>query len=1283
MRRLVARWGVGLTFGAALAVAGGAWLGCAGRGSTSVAETADAALGPPSTLAPQRLGEARKLARADAVFRAVLGEDGLAQRRRDALREVDGALRSDGFDEAAGGVPMAFGGRAPRTADGAIEARAGDARVTLQIEGARGVDAALVDGAAIYPDAHAQTDLLLATAPGRVELFWLLRDAAAPARFSLRLALEGLTARRVDAAIEFADARGVVRVRMPRPSAVDANGARREATLALDGDRVVVELDPRGLAYPVLLDPALEQVIWTDLGPDVPVWPPPGGTGYPRLTVPTGLQRVGATMRSADDRVFLFGGTTIDGGPYTQVTPLVTRLFQFDGTSWTESPGGNFGDSLIWADPNHAGLDRVAEIVWDPNRKRLIAFAGLTSGPSGPRLNVYEYDPSASSPAWTVVCGQPCYDSSPATDPGTPPPLSAAWAFGKIVVVGPFGTLVWDPASASFKPFGATPDLARAGAGIAFDAARSRLVVYGDTTGLSDTWESNGTTWTKVLATGPLGVKNPQLTYHTGRKRVVLWASTWATGGLWSWDGAAWSAITLAGAGPSLRPNASMTYDEKRGKLVMFGGGDLGGGSTSSCYDSPYAWPYDNNRDFRTCARVDTWTSSLFGGACATTADCGASTTCVDGVCCKTACAGSCQRCDAAGSVGTCTSVTSADDPGTCSGTSTCDATGVCRKQLSQTCTLGTDCLSGNCVDGYCCDSACAGPCDTCNQAGKLGTCTPLPKGTAGTGCGNYACTGASGACGTTCATDVECSTAAYCNAAGACASLLAKGAACTRDRQCGSGVCVDGFCCDSGCGGTCDVCAKSLGATADGTCTVLPKTASPAACGPARCSGTSASCGTSCSADADCSTSGFCNGGTCATLRKKGESCDRAAQCGAGLFCADGVCCNAACDGACQACSALNKQSGDASGECGAAKEGTNPHARCTKSSASSCGASGLCDAAGACALYAAGTPCGPSGSTSCDGDVVKGQTCDGLGACVLDTAGTACAPGRCVDGACKTTCAGDADCAGDAYCTGGSCKKKSVAGAKCALDAQCATGFCADGVCCNAPCDRSCEACDQAGTEGTCTAVTGKPRLGHPACAAGDPANPCSASACDGVDRASCAKKAGAETTCRAGSCEDGTESLATTCDGSGTCPAAQTRPCQPFACGGSACKTSCASDADCKAGFQCNATTGACAAGDRCAGSVVTHVDGTTTDCAPYVCESSGKCKTSCAATSDCVSPKLCSEGACVDPPSEVAADTGGCAVAERGAGTGAGLAAWPIGLVVAAVTRRRRRRWDART
>jgi hypothetical protein len=1236
-----------------------AFLALTACGRSSQVPNLDAGVTSDS-LSRARLQDVVRLARPVPAWAAALTG------RSDVLTaRVDG-FANGGHDDAAGGVPTAFGAHLPSFADGGIGVRAGNAGLVMHVRDARGA-ATLVDGDVVYRDAHTATDLVIAAAAGRVELFWLLRDASAPSAFTLTLDLDGLTPRIDDGVVFLVDDHRLARVRIPRPSAIDANGVRRTATMTLEGTTLTIALDRRDLAFPILLDPALEQVAWTDVGLKVPSWPPPGSTSYSRITVPAGLQRVSGSARSNSNVVYLFGGANIYGNNSYQAKVYEKRLFEWNGTSWSASTGGEFTDTFWTGDPEKATDDRISDIAYDSVRNKLVMFGGYTFGPAEPRIGVHEYTPGV---GWAKVCadGPPCYDTVP-TWAASP---SAVFAFNRAILVHASGTFQWNPTSKLLEKFAATPDLKRSGAALAYDTVRNRLVAYGDNTGKSDTWETNSITWTQVLTTGPLGVKNASLTYHPTRARVMLWASSSSTSGLWSWNGAAWTAIAVDGTGPAARPNAAFAYDQKNGKLVLFGGGDLGGSSPSNCFDNPWSTPFDSNKDFRTCARVDTWTSQIFGGSCTATSQCESGQTCVDGVCCQTTCSGTCKRCDATGSVGKCTTVTSAVDPDTCTGDSSCDSAGSCRKLQGNTCAIGTDCLTGNCADGYCCDTSCAGSCEACNLSGKLGTCSPLTAGSTGKSCGTYTCPGTASTCLSACTSDVQCAPTAYCNSSGACVTQLLKGVTCARNRQCATGACVDGVCCDSACSGTCDVCSASLGATANGTCTILGTTAAPSACGPARCSGTSAACGTTCVTDSDCSTTGYCTGGACAVKRKQGESCDRAAHCESGLSCADGVCCNEACDGACRACSALNKASGDKSGECGAAKEGTNPGAKCVKSLVTTCGSSGLCNATGSCAVYSAGTPCGPSGSTTCDGDTVKGQTCDGLGTCAIDTIGTPCAPGKCESGACKLTCAADGDCAADAYCTAGTCKKKATAGAKCSVDAQCASGFCADSVCCNARCERACEACDQTGTVGTCTAVTGKPRLGHPACAAGDPTNPCSAAACDGVERASCAKKAGTEVACRTSSCDGDVETLAATCDGSGSCPAAETRPCQPFACGTDACKKSCATDGDCKSGFVCNSATGACTAGDKCVGSVVTRVDGTTVDCAPYTCESSGKCKTSCATTAECIASKICNGNTCVDPVAPIIEDGGGCAVSSRGVSSGAMIV---LAVAIAAALRRR--------
>jgi hypothetical protein len=291
------------------------------------------------------------------------------------------------------------------------------------------------------------------------------------------------------------------------------------------------------------------------------------------------------------------------------------------------------------------------------------------------------------------------------------------------------------------------------------------------------------------------------------------------------------------------------------------------------------------------------------------------------------------------------------------------------------------------------------------------------------------------------------------------------------------------------------------------------------------------------------------------------GSACLAGGECDSGQ-CVDGVCCASVCGLPCQACDVAGH-----AGECTPVPTGSDPGDHCAPEPAMTCGLDGSCDGAGACRRHPAGTECVPG---SCSGATEQAaRTCDGNGTC-QPGATRSCAPNLCMGSSCGTRCTGTAACQVGFYCNGGSCQLKRPTGQPCSGAAECASGQCANGVCCNSACTAPCFACNLAGAVGSCTAVP----------AGQDPGNHCQTDApvtcrrdgaCNG--RGDCRLQA-AGSECAAASCTGAAETLTRRCNGVGTCVAAASRSCGSFACGATACRTSCASPADCQPGFACGA-------------------------------------------------------------------------------------------------------------
>lgn len=164
---------------------------------------------------------------------------------------------------------------------------------------------------------------------------------------------------------------------------------------------------------------------------------------------------------------------------------------------------------------------------------------------------------------------------------------------------------------------------------------------------------------------------------------------------------------------------------------------------------------------------------------------------CVDGVCCNSACDGTCEACNLVDMAGTCSPYPSGSDPEReCPAGQFCGGGRACVIDVrpnGQACTENRSCQSGHCADGVCCNAACDRSCESCALEGAVGSCTPHAVGTD---------------------PELECGEARFCAEPGVCvAPDLPNGEACGGDAYCKSGHCADGVCCDGACGGACTAC--------------------------------------------------------------------------------------------------------------------------------------------------------------------------------------------------------------------------------------------------------------------------------------------------------------------------------------------------------------------------------------------------------------------------------------------------------------------------------------------
>ena len=145
--------------------------------------------------------------------------------------------------------------------------------------------------------------------------------------------------------------------------------------------------------------------------------------------------------------------------------------------------------------------------------------------------------------------------------------------FGEIRLAA--STWEWDGARWMLQTPRVSP-VSRTHHAMAYDAVRERVVLFGGSS-FNDTWEWDGPNWTlQAPATSPPARNRHSMTFDPRRKRIIMYGgfdpqSSQPLGDTWAWDGNNWMKIESA-TPPPARQLAALTYDAKRDVVVLYGG---------------------------------------------------------------------------------------------------------------------------------------------------------------------------------------------------------------------------------------------------------------------------------------------------------------------------------------------------------------------------------------------------------------------------------------------------------------------------------------------------------------------------------------------------------------------------------------------------------------------------------------------------------------------------------------------------------------------------------------
>lgn len=625
----------------------------------------------------------------------------------------------------------------PEHADGAARVRAGGVEVVVRPQLAH-VAAEWAQDFAIHPEVAPGTTMFRRVDESGLDDVFEVASPRDALTFTYQVSIGGAGGLRlVGGTLEVVDRDGAPRLRMPAPVVADANGDRRTGTIEVRGcavDRdprgpwgrapvatgaesceVVASIDGRGLAYPVLVDPAWEGTVNTkrshawhrmiklpaggDSGKILLV----GGTGseptYTELFDPAtstwaASSALPDSLGAGMNAVALPDGTVVAAGgfPTTTGTTAKSNVYVRSATTgaWSGAASLSVGRAWFAMHPTRIDGKDVA----------LVAGGMQTTSTSTKPLKTVEYFDAATD-SWFTGASM----AEERSHAG-----SAVLSDGRVLVVGGHGYTtsstqlataeVFDPAAKTWAAAGTL--ITRRSDTVVLALPSGRAVVAGGWNSMYDTLATieyfDGSAWSEIAGKG---MTEPRM-YHVGAQltdgRILLAAgNNEPDDPKWAMTPSNNADLLVLGSDPKTTAKIVSTAKLNVARIapagIAIGDKVLVTGGLTADADG-----------------TETTSSELFdgtlGAACSATAPCPTGLFCTEGVCCKSSSCAEGQTCAAPG------------------------FEGVCTKPKGAGCTANSECATGYCVTGVCCATACAGDCETCNTPGKLGDCVAAAVGT-------------------------------------------------------------------------------------------------------------------------------------------------------------------------------------------------------------------------------------------------------------------------------------------------------------------------------------------------------------------------------------------------------------------------------------------------------------------------------------------------------------------------------------------------------------------------